>query len=82
MKMIHMNHPQHPEATLEGYILDCEITLGQNVKRPAIVICPGGGYVYCSPGRRSPSPWLTPIRASTPSFSAIPPAGTAPVSLP
>ena len=54
MKMIHMNHPQHPEATLEGYILDCEITLGQNVKRPAIVICPGGGYVYCSPREGEP----------------------------
>lgn len=54
MKMIHMNHPQHPEATLEGYILDCEITLGQNVKRPAIVICPGGGYVYCSPREAEP----------------------------
>ena len=46
MKMIHMNVPGHPEATLEGYILDCEIKLGQNVNRTAIVVCPGGGYVY------------------------------------
>ena len=34
MKMIHMQCPGHPEATLEGYILDCEIKLGQNVNRP------------------------------------------------
>ena len=49
MKMIHMTLPGHPEATLEGYILDCEITYGQEKKRPAIVVCPGGGYLYCSP---------------------------------
>ena len=49
MKMIHMTVPGHDDATLEGYILDCEIKLGQSAKRPAIVVCPGGGYVYCSP---------------------------------
>ena len=54
MKMIHMNIPGHEEATLEGYILDCEITLGQESNRPAIVICPGGGYVYCSPREAEP----------------------------
>ena len=54
MKMIHMNVPGHPEATLEGYILDCEITLGQFQKRPAIVVCPGGGYMYCSPREAEP----------------------------
>lgn len=54
MKMIHLSCPQHPEATLEGYILDCEITLGQDTNRPAIVICPGGGYVYCSPREAEP----------------------------
>jgi len=54
MKMIHMNCPEHPEATLEGYILDCEITLGQEQNRPAIVICPGGGYAYCSPREAEP----------------------------
>ena len=43
MKMIHMTCPDHPEATLEGYLLDCEITLGQEKNRPAIVVCPGGG---------------------------------------
>ena len=54
MKMIHMQCPGHPEATLEGYILDCELKLGQSVNRPAIVICPGGGYVYCSPREAEP----------------------------
>lgn len=54
MKMIHMNCPEHPEATLEGYILDCEITLGQEKNRPAIVVCPGGGYAYCSPREAEP----------------------------
>ena len=54
MKMIHMPVPGHPEATLEGYILDCEISLGQDTERPAIVVCPGGGYVYCSPREAEP----------------------------
>lgn len=54
MKMIHTTCPGHPEATLEGYILDCEITLGQEVNRPAIVVCPGGAYVYCSPREAEP----------------------------
>ena len=54
MKMIHMSVPGHPEATLEGYILDCELTLGQNRNRPAIVVCPGGGYLYCSPREAEP----------------------------
>ena len=54
MKMIHISIPDHPEATLEGYILDCEITLGQSVKRPAVVVCPGGCYVYCSPREAEP----------------------------
>ena len=54
MKMIHMDVPGSKMATLEGYILDCEITLGQDKKRPAIVVCPGGGYLYCSPREAEP----------------------------
>ncbi len=54
MKMIHMSIPGHEEATLEGYILDCEISLGQEQNRPAIVVCPGGGYLYCSPREAEP----------------------------
>lgn len=54
MKMIHMQCPGHPEATLEGYLLDCKITLGQELKRPAVIVCPGGGYVYCSDAEGEP----------------------------
>lgn len=54
MKMIHLDVPGSRDAALEGYILDCEITLGQETKRPAIVVCPGGGYLYCSPREAEP----------------------------
>ena len=54
MKMIHMSVPGYPEATLEGYILDCELALGQEKNRPAVLVCPGGGYVYCSPREAEP----------------------------
>ena len=54
MQWIHMTVPGHPEATLDGYILDCEITLGQDRSRPAVLVCPGGGYVYCSPREGEP----------------------------
>ena len=54
MKMIHIPIPGHPEATLEGYILDCELSLGQETNRPAVVICPGGGYAYCCPREAEP----------------------------
>jgi len=54
MKMIHIPIPGYPEATLEGYILDGDISLGQSFTRPAVVICPGGGYAYCSPREAEP----------------------------
>lgn len=54
MKMFHMELPGHPEATLDGYILDCDLALGQYVNRPAILVCPGGGYVYCSRAEGEP----------------------------
>lgn len=54
MKTIHMQCPGHPEALLEGYILDCAITYGQEKARPAVLVCPGGGYVYCSPREGEP----------------------------
>jgi acetyl esterase/lipase len=54
MKMIHMQVPGYPEATLEGYILDCELTLGEEKNRPAVIVCPGGGYVYCSAREAEP----------------------------
>ena len=54
MKMIHTTVPGYPEATLEGYLLDCEISLGQEVNRPAVLVLPGGGYLYCSPREGEP----------------------------
>ena len=54
MKHFQINLPDHPEATLDAYILDCHLTLGQFVRRPAIVVCPGGGYVYCSRAEGEP----------------------------
>lgn len=54
MKMINLSIPGYEDATLEGYILDCEISLGQQTERPAILICPGGGYLYCSPREAEP----------------------------
>lgn len=54
MQSFHICVPGHPEATLEGFLLDCEITLGQAHSRPAVLVCPGGGYVYCSPREAEP----------------------------
>lgn len=54
MHMIHIPIPGHEDATLEGYILDCELKLGQMTDRPAVVVCPGGGYAYCSPREAEP----------------------------
>lgn len=54
MNFFHIQLPGHPEATLDGYILDCDLTLGQYESRPAIVVCPGGGYIYCSRAEGEP----------------------------
>lgn len=54
MNYFHMSLPEHPEATLDGYLLDCDLALGQFTRRPAIVVCPGGGYVYCSRAEGEP----------------------------
>lgn len=54
MYMFHMELPGHESATLDGYILDCDLALGQYTQRPAIVVCPGGGYVYCSRAEGEP----------------------------
>lgn len=54
MRTFHIPVPGHEDATLEGYLLDCEIALGQETARPAVLVCPGGGYVYCSPREGEP----------------------------
>ena len=54
MNMIKMPVPGHEDATLEGYLLDCQIGYGQKTARPAVVVCPGGGYAYCCPREAEP----------------------------
>lgn len=54
MKTIHLEYPGHPEATLEGILLDGTLTLGQDKCRPAVLVCPGGGYVYCADSEAEP----------------------------
>lgn len=54
MNVFHIAVPGSQEATLEGYLLDCEIALGQEKRRPAVLVCPGGGYLYCSPREAEP----------------------------
>ena len=48
MNYFHIDVPGSRAATLDGYIQDGYLALGQSMKRPAIVVIPGGGYVYCS----------------------------------
>ena len=54
MHTFHMNVPGSGMATLDGHILDCQLSLGQYAKRPAILVCPGGGYVYCAASEGEP----------------------------
>lgn len=54
MQFFHKNIPGSNKATLDGYILDCDLQLGQYVNRPAVLVCPGGGYVYCSRAEGEP----------------------------
>ena len=54
MKHFQIQIPDHPKATLEGYILDTDLMLGQHHQRPAVLVCPGGGYVYCSRAEGEP----------------------------
>ena len=55
MNYFKINCPDHPEATLEGFLLDCgELTWGQRSVRPAVVVCPGGGYAYCNMAEGEP----------------------------
>lgn len=54
MKVVRMEYPGKENVYLDGYLLDSGLKLGQDVKRPAVVICPGGGYVYLSPRESEP----------------------------
>ncbi len=41
-------------AYMTAYLLDSGLKFGQNSERPAIVINPGGGYIYLSPREAEP----------------------------
>ena len=47
-------YPGKEKVYLDCYILDSGLKLGQELARPAVVICPGGGYVYLSPREAEP----------------------------
>lgn len=54
MKVLQLERPGYPDVRLEAYLSDEGIKFGQNMARPAIVICPGGGYVYLCPREAEP----------------------------
>lgn len=54
MKMFHMDVPGSRAATLDGYLWDADILFGQNIARPAVLVIPGGGYVYCAQSEGDP----------------------------
>lgn len=54
MKHIQMELPDFPGATLEGFLLTGALKLGQDMMRPSVIVCPGGGYVYCSNAEGEP----------------------------
>lgn len=54
MKCERIYFPDKENVYLDCYILDGGLKLGQSMERPAVVICPGGGYVYLSPREAEP----------------------------
>lgn len=47
MNYLNLKCPGHPEASLEGFLLTGDLQYGKSARRPAVIVCPGGGYVYC-----------------------------------
>ena len=47
-------YPDRKDVFLEACILNSGLRLGQSTKRPAVIVCPGGGYVYLSPREGEP----------------------------
>ena len=46
--------PPEKEPELTGYILKNYDEYCKGRKRPAVIICPGGGYMYCSEREATP----------------------------
>lgn len=47
-------YPGKEKVYLDCYVLNSGLKLGQDMARPAVIICPGGGYVYLSPREAEP----------------------------
>lgn len=54
MNFIKIDYPEKEKVYLEAYLLDCRLKFGQSASRPAVIVCPGGGYVYLSPREAEP----------------------------
>ncbi len=54
MRVEKIYYPNKENVWLEAYLLDSGLKLGQDLMRPAVVICPGGGYIYLSPREAEP----------------------------
>ena len=81
MKIIRTTVPGFPEATLEGYLLDCEITLVRKQTALRFLCCPVAVICTVLPGRRNLLPSAIPPGAFMPSCCAIPPVMMRPVLL-
>ncbi len=51
-KIINLRENHNPNPTLTTYVLNDPIQAGN--KRPAVLVCPGGGYRFCSPRESEP----------------------------
>lgn len=55
MKLIHCHPNPHTKALLTGYLHDEDSVMSQSRgPRPAVLVCPGGGYEYCSDREAEP----------------------------
>lgn len=54
MQNLHFERPGAPTVCLDAFLLADEPRLGLAQARPAVVVCPGGGYVYHSAREAEP----------------------------
>ncbi len=54
MKNITVNFNKNGVCRLQAYLHDPYDEMGDFKTRPAVVVCPGGGYSYCSPREADP----------------------------
>ena len=47
-------YPDRQDVTLTTYVLDDSTALLNGKKRPAVIVCPGGAYLYCSDREAEP----------------------------